>query len=83
MRRADHNGDVLTLKLNAIDDGIAVILPAGVLAQLGWKEGDELLAVPTRDGLMLSSPGAEVAEDVRLGQQLLMQYRNTLDELAK
>jgi putative addiction module antidote len=73
----------MTLKLRAVGTSTGVILPKDLLAQLGLKEGDELFAVPTRDGLLLSPYDAEVAEEVRLGRAFMKRYRNTFRELAK
>lgn len=47
------------------------------------KEGDELIATSTRDGLMLNKYSAEVAEEVALGRAMMKRYRSTFRELAK
>ena len=73
----------MTLKLRAVGTSTGVIFPKDLLAQLGLKEGDEIFATPTRDGLLLSPYDAEAAEDVRLGQEFMKRYRNTFHELAK
>lgn len=73
----------MTLKLRAVGTSTGVILPKDLLSQLGLKEGDEVFAVPTREGLLLSPYDAEVAEEVRLGQEFMKRYRNTFHELAK
>ena len=73
----------MTLKLRAVGTSTGVIFPKDLLAQLGVKEGDEIFAIPTRDGLLLSPYNAEVAEEVRLGQEFMRKYRNTFHELAK
>ena len=74
---------MIALKLRAVGTSTGVILPKELLAQMGLKEGDELFAVPTREGLILSPYDAEVAEEVRLGREFMDRYRNTFHELAK
>jgi putative addiction module antidote len=73
----------MTLKLRAVGTSTGIILPKELLAQLGLKEGDEVFATPTRDGLVLSPYDAEVAEEVKLGREFMDRYRNTFHELAK
>jgi putative addiction module antidote len=73
----------MTLKLRAVGTSTGVIFPKDLLTQLGVKEGDEIFAIPTRDGLLLSPYDAEVAEEIRLGQEFMRKYRNTFHELAK
>ena len=50
----DYDEHTMTLKLRAFGTRTGVIFPKDLLAQLGVKEGDELFAIPTRDGLLLS-----------------------------
>ena len=73
----------MTLKLRAVGTSTGLILPKELLAQLELGEGDEVIATPTRDGLMLSRYSAEVAEEVELGRAMMKRYRNTFRELAK
>ena len=73
----------MTLKLRAVGTSTGLILPKEVLSQLGWKEGEELVATPTRDGLVLSHFDPEVARQVKLGEEFMAEYRETFRELAK
>lgn len=73
----------MTLKLRAVGTSTGLILPKEVLSQLGWKEGEELIATPTRDGLVLSHFDPEVARQVKLGEEFMVEYRETFRELAK
>ena len=73
----------MTLKLRSVGTSIGLILPKELLAQLELCEGDEVIATPTRDGLMLSKYDAEVAEEVALGRAMMKRYKNTFHELAK
>jgi putative addiction module antidote len=73
----------MTLKLRAVGTNTGVILPPELLAQLGLKEGDEVLAEPTRDGLILSRYDPEVQRQLQMGEEFMEEYRDTFHELAK
>lgn len=78
-----YNKNIMTLKLRSVGTSTGLILPKDLLAQLNLSEGDEVIATPTRDGLMLSKYDAEVAEEVELGRAMMKRYKNTFRELAK
>lgn len=72
-----------TLKLRAIGNSIGVVLPKEVLARLKVGEGDNLHIVETKDGIMLLPLDPNVAEQIRLGREVMHQYRDTLRALAQ
>ena len=72
-----------TLKLRAIGNSIGVVLPKEVLARLKVGEGDTLHVVETKDGIMLLPLDPNVAEQIRLGREVMHQYRDTLRALAQ
>jgi putative addiction module antidote len=74
---------IMTLKLRAVGTSTGLILPKELLGQLGAKEGDEVIATITRDGLMISLYDPEVARQVSLGEEFMHEYRDTFHELAK
>jgi putative addiction module antidote len=73
-----------TLKLRAIGNSVGVVLPKELLARLNVGEGDVLHAVEQADGgLLLTTLDPEVEEQVRLGRELMKEYRDTFRALAK
>ena len=72
-----------TLKLRAIGNSIGVVLPKEILARLKVGEGDTLHVVETKDGIMLLPLDPNVAEQIRLGREVMHQYRDTLRALAQ
>lgn len=75
---------VLELKLRKIGNSVGVILPKEALAHLNAAEGDEVTLTDGADGrLLLSAHKAEVSEQMRIAQDIMQRYRNTLRELAK
>ncbi len=73
----------MTLKLQAVGTSTGLILPTELLAQLGMREGDEVFAEPTRDGLILSTYDPEVRRQLQLGDEFMEEYRDAFHELAK
>lgn len=71
------------LKLRAIGNSIGVLLPKEILARLKVGEGDTLHVVETKDGIMLTPLDPRVAEQIRLGREVMHQYRDTLRALAQ
>jgi len=72
-----------SLKLRAIGNSIGVLLPKEILARLKVGEGDTLHVVETKDGIMLTPLDPAVAEQIRLGREVMHQYRDTLRALAQ
>ena len=75
---------VLELKLRKIGNSVGLVLPKEALAHLHADEGDSLTLTEGADGrLLLSTPKAAVSEQMRVAQDIMQRYRNTLRELAK
>jgi putative addiction module antidote len=73
-----------TLKLRAIGNSVGVVLPKDLLARLNVAEGDTLHVVEQPGGgLLLTTLDPEVEEQVRLGRELMKEYRETFRALAK
>lgn len=73
-----------TLKLRAIGNSVGVVLPKELLARLNVTEGETLHAVEQPGGgLLLTTLDPEAEEQVRLGRELMKEYRETFRALAK
>jgi hypothetical protein len=75
----------MQLRLRKIGNSLGVILPAEALRVLGVKEKSTLSLVPNQDGkgYTLQREEREFEEDMRVAQDLIRRYRETLRELAK
>lgn len=73
----------MKLKLRAIGTSTGAALPKEMLQRLKVKRGDELFAVETPDGYLVTPYDPAVDEQVKLGRQLMAKYRDTLRALAK
>lgn len=72
-----------TLKIRQIGNSLGVVLPKDVLARLRAREGDEILVTETATGLQLHRKDSEFEEHMRLVDQVMARYPNTLRALAK
>ncbi|GEP45670.1 AbrB/MazE/SpoVT family DNA-binding domain-containing protein [Brevifollis gellanilyticus] len=75
---------VLELKLRKIGNSVGLVLPKEALAKLGVDEGDSVLLTEANDdSLRISTAKPSVSEQLKVAQDLMQRYRNTLRELAK
>ncbi len=73
----------MELKVRAIGNSAGVVLPREVLARLKVREGDVLYLVDTKDGIILTPLDPEIAEQVRVGRDVMHRFRDTLRILAQ
>ena len=73
----------MKLEVKKIGNSVGLILPRDLVAKLGLKVGDELFAVPDATGVRLTPYDPEFEESMRLVDQIMDDYKNTLRELAK
>jgi putative addiction module antidote len=71
------------LKLRAIGTSTGTVFPKEMLERLNVKRGDEVFAVETPDGYLVTSYDPAVAEQVKLGREFMAKYRGTFRALAK
>jgi putative addiction module antidote len=71
------------LKLRAIGNSVGVVLPKEILTRLKVDAGDTLYVVETKDGVILTPLDVTVAEQLRVGRDVMHRYRDTLRALAK
>ena len=83
-KRGDGRERVMAeLKLRAIGNSVGVVLPRDVLARLKVDEGDVLHVVETKDGIILTPLDPEIAEQLRIGRDVMHRFRETLRILAQ
>ncbi len=75
---------VLELKLRKVGNSVGVVLPKEALTYLNAQEGDTVCVTESADGTLRMSPTkAEVTRQLKVAQDVMRRYRNTLRELAK
>ena len=71
------------LKLRAVGNSVGVVFPREVLARLKVGEGDLLHVVDTKDGIIVTPLDPGLAEQVRIGRDVMHRFRDTLRVLAQ
>ncbi len=72
------------LKLRKIGNSVGVVLPKEILSYLKVEEGDTVCVSEAADGSLRVSPAsAEFTRQMKVAEDVIRRYRNTLRELAK
>jgi len=72
-----------TLKIRKVGSSLGTILPNELLRQLHVGEGDQLFAIPEKDGIRLTPYDPDFAEAMDAYETTRRKYRNAFRELAK
>ena len=72
-----------TIQLVSVGDGVGFVLPAEFVRALKVKAGDELCATEMPDGLLLSPLSSEVADQLRVGREIMSERHAVLRALAR
>jgi putative addiction module antidote len=73
---------MVVLKVTAVGNSVGVILPKELLERLGIKKGDNLYAIETKRGVVLTPYNPEFAEQVGAAEHVMREDRDSLRELA-
>jgi len=71
------------VKVTQIGNSLGVVLPKEVVDRLGIARGQMLNLSETTNGLELSAFDPEFEEQMRMAEEIMDRYRDTLRELAK
>ena len=71
------------LKLTSVGNSTGVVIPKEMLERLKVGEGDELVAIETPVGYLLTTYDPDVEEELKLGREFMSKYRETFQALAK
>jgi putative addiction module antidote len=75
---------MVELKLRKVGNSLGVTLPQEALNRLRAGDGDRLFLVETPDGgYQLTAYDPEFAETMKLAENIMDRYRNTLRALAQ
>jgi putative addiction module antidote len=72
-----------TLKLRRIGNSLGVVLPKELLAKLNVGEGDQLIVSETPEGLVLKATNDDMADLMKLAENIMAKRRRVLKALAK
>jgi putative addiction module antidote len=74
---------VIELKIRKVGDALGVVFPREALARLGVEDGARLFLTETPDGYRITSHDPEFEHQMRLAEDGMARYSNTLRALAK
>ncbi len=74
---------VRNVKLRRMGGSVGATLPKDMAERLHLEAGDEVLAVETASGILLSPYDLDVEEGLALAAEAQKRYRRALRELAK
>ncbi len=81
-RKVETDATVLTIR--KIGNSTGVILPKELLARLSLKEGDKLTVVEqTEHGIKLTTHDPKHAKAMKIAREIMDEYRDTFQALAK
>lgn len=74
---------MVALKVKAIGETLAVILPDDVRSRLSLKDGSTLHLTETPDGYQITPQDPSTPNQMDIARDVMQRYRNALRELAK
>mgnify|MGYP001150256325 CR=1 FL=1 len=72
-----------TLKLTTVGSSTGAVFPKELLAQLKLEKGDQLYAVETPEGFLITPYDPSIEEQLEVGRDFMREYRDTFKVLAK
>ena len=73
----------MKLKITTIGNSAGVILPRELLARLRVDKGDELHALETPEGIVLTVYDPALAAQMEVAERIMREDRNVLHKLAQ
>lgn len=73
----------MKLKITTVGNSAGVILPKELLTRLRLEKGDELYALETPDGIMLTTYDPQLAAQMEVAEKIMREDRQVLHKLAQ
>jgi putative addiction module antidote len=73
----------MKLKITTVGNSAGVILPKELLARLRLEKGDELFALETPGGIVLTTYDPQLAAQMEVAEQVMREDRLVLHKLAQ
>ncbi len=74
---------MVALKVRAIGDTLAVVLPDDVTTRLALADGSTLHLTETPDGYRITPDAPSESDQMAVARDVMQRYRNALRDLAK
>ena len=73
----------MKLKITTVGNSAGVILPKELLTRMRLEKGDELYALETPEGIMLTTYDPELAAQMEVAERIMREDRQVLHMLAQ
>lgn len=73
----------MRLKITTVGNSAGVILPKDLLVRLRLEKGDELFAVETPEGVLLTQYDPQLAAQMEVAEQVMREDRAVLHKLGQ
>ena len=73
----------MKLEIKKIGNSTGLILPKELLARLGLEQGDEVIVTESPDGFRVTRDDKDFDEAMKIVDDIMVEYRETLQALAK
>ncbi len=74
---------MVSLKLTTVGKSTGLIVPKEVLTWMKLRKGDKIYLTETAEGYLLTPYDPEFGKQMKIAEEVMHRYRNTLRELAK
>ncbi len=72
-----------TVKVTTVGNSVGIVLPKDMLTRLNIQKGDTLYVTETPDGVQLTPYRADFDQTMKVAQDVMRRYRDTLKKLAE
>ena len=73
----------MKLEIKKIGNSTGLILPKELLARLELTQGDEVIVTETPDGFRVTRDNSDFEHAMQIVDEIMVEYRDTLEALAK
>ncbi len=74
---------MVALKVRKVGNSLSTIWPKELLTRLNVKEGDELYAIETQHGVMITPYDPKFEKTMQSADKVFARFKNAYKELAK
>ena len=73
----------MKLEIKKIGNSTGIILPKELLARMGIAQGDKVIVTETPDGFRVTRDNSDLEQAMKIVDDIMVEYRETLQALAK
>jgi putative addiction module antidote len=74
---------MISLKITTVGNSTGIILPKEALAKLNVAKGDHIYLTESPSGFLITAYNPDFERQMKLAEEVMDEYKDTLRELAK